>query len=236
MIRVLSTQLSEYLGKLDREEPFSFTRYWDGEMACMVGRTGRNVDSCDYTDALRLALIATIVNNKPYYHAVYFPMWHRGTVNLRRCFAELLIKLGSRVEWHDAMVFQRAFELGAFYAVIKALRKRNCVLVGGSHLRPVTDLLGLKGFIEAPRQNAFEQAGRIKDEIRDAALNVKNPVFLFSAGMATNCVVDDLYGEAGMAKATMVDMGSVWDATLSLRTRIWMRSIPAPTVRRNIYG
>lgn len=233
MIRIQPTQLSELLQKLDRGESFSFSRYWDGEMACIVGRTGKNVDSCDYTPELRTALISTLVNNKPYYHAIFFPTWHRGTVHLRRQFEEGLLVSKCKVIWHDATMFQKAFELGSFYPVIKSLKKRNCVLIGGEHLRPVTDLLGLKAFVETPRKNAYEKHVEIEQRICELATGLEQPVFIFCTGMASNCMIDDLYGTID---ATMIDMGSVWDAALKLRTRIWMRSIPDNVVRRNLYG
>jgi hypothetical protein len=233
MIDIVPKPLSDYLKMLSTGQHFSFTRYWDGEMASIVGRTGKNIDSCDYSRELCVALRATIALNKKYYHGLFNPSWSNNTKNLRRQFEEYLLAVNSRVMWYDAMVFQRAFERGGFFPVIKALRARECVLVGGVHLRPVIDILNLKLFIEAPKTDAFIEIKRIEDDVRDAALNITHPVVIFSAGMASNCIIDDLHGEIN---ATMVDMGSVWDATLSLRTRKWMRSIPEEVVRRNVYG
>jgi len=233
MIHIHPLQLNEIVKKLEVKEAFSFTRYWDGEMACIVGRSGKNVDSCDYTDALREALRKTLKEVKPYYHAVFFPTWHRCTTNLRRQFEEYLAGINSPVKWFDAMVFQRAFESGSFSPIMKALKQRNCVFVGGKHLLLLKNLISIKEFIEIPQKNAFEDSARIKAVIRSICPGLDSPVVIFSAGMASNCVVDDLYGEVS---ATMIDMGSVWDAVLRLNTRIWMRKIQEHIIRRNIYG
>ena len=233
MINVARKSISEYISFLKRGVAFSLTRYWDGEMHAIVGRTGKNVDSCEYTSELGDALRKTITNNKDYYHCLYYPMDHRCTRMLRRSFLEYLIEAHSKVLWYDAMVFQNSFTQGNFYLMVQALKDRNTIMVGGEHLRPLVDKFNvMKYFIDIPARNAFEQRNGIEERVKTIAGQYHDPVFVFCAGMASNVFIDDLFG----IEATMIDMGSVWDACLQLSTRQWMRKVPEHVVRRNLYG
>jgi hypothetical protein len=130
------------------------------------------------------------------------------------------------------MIFQRAFESGCFYSIIRALKARHVVFVGGARLHPVENLLSDLTFIEIPEVNAFNIIDNIKGQIEVAVEEHPDCVVVFCAGMASNVMIDDLYG----IPATMLDMGSVWDACLNLNTRQWMKKIPDHIVRRNVYG
>jgi hypothetical protein len=230
MIDIVFKNLSDYLVMLQKHENFSLSRYWDGELASIMGREGKNCDSCAYTPELKAALRETLITNKPYYHCLYFPEWKGGTKNLQRSFAEYLHEIHCKVVWYDAMVFQAAFCQGSFFDVIKTLSKRNIIFVGGEHLLRVSELMRIKSFLPIPRQNAFEQIDDICEKIADHVKLIEKPVVVLCAGMASNCIIDRLYG----IDATMIDMGSVWDACLKLNSRIWMRKIPEQVIRRNL--
>jgi hypothetical protein len=234
VINIIRKGLSEYLAYIQQGVRFSLTRYWDGEMHAIVGRGGKNVDSCAYSPELGEALRQTLQKPKDYYHCLYYPMDHRSTKDLRRQFLEYLIGINSRVPWYDAMVFQSSFCQGSFYPVVQALKNRSSVLVAGEHLRPLADKYKIfTRFIEAPRVDAFAKREEVKAAVRSAVADIKDPVVVFCLGMASNVIIDDLHGEV---EATIIDMGSVLDALLKLSTRQWMRSLPDIIVRRNLYG
>ncbi|MDD5348242.1 MAG: hypothetical protein PHT59_06495 [Candidatus Omnitrophica bacterium] len=232
MINIHKKSLYFWTDMLVKKTRFSLSRYWDGELAAIIGRAGKNCDSCTYFPELGEALRKTIEQPKPYFHCLYFPLNHEGTRNLRRQFIDYLFKIKSQVDWYDAMVFQEAFEHGQFHEMIAALDTRNVIFVGGPHLRPVEKLLKVQKFIEMPARDAFLERTRIFLDIAMAVEEFDDPVVVFCAGMASNVLIDELHGIA----ATMIDMGSVWDACLGLNTRIWMRKVSEQIAKRNIYG
>ena len=61
---------------------------------------------------------------------------------------------------------------------------------------------------------------RIKEDILKMCDKYESPVFGFSASMATNVIVDELYDEIG-DKCWMIDFGSIWDPFIGNRIRSW---------------
>jgi hypothetical protein len=217
--------LGDFLRMLKAKEAFSFSRYWDGELACVVGRDGMNCDGCHYTPELKEALRKTLSNNLPYYHALYFPEHHNGTVNLRAQFEQYLKSTDCRINWYDAMIWQRAVEEGTFHDVTTVLSGRNVVFAGGPHLASVqTSSPHWWKFYELPAVDAHLKHELILSELLNLIRSIENPVLVLCAGMESNCLIDDLFPSVGK-QCTMLDMGSVWDYKLNLKTRQWIRRI-----------
>jgi hypothetical protein len=222
--------LSEYLLDIEQKKHFSFTRYWDGEMACMVGREGMNCDSAPYSSALREHLKKTISNNYSYYHSIYWPYNHEGTKNLQVTFDNYL-QAESKIEWFDAMIWQRCFEAGNFHQyVVNALQDKNILFVAGEHIKPIQQKIKVRDFIPVHDRLAFDNLESTEDEIVGKYEN--GDVIIFCAGMASNCMIDDLFPIIGQ-RVTMLDMGSVWDAYLGYQKRQWIRRVPISLQRKS---
>ena len=234
MIAIEYKPLSDYVDMLNNGTPFSFSRYWDGEIECMVGRKGLgyNCDKCHYTDALQAALLKTIENNYDYYHAINQPKSNENTKGLQAQFEHLLETMNSKIKWYDFMVFQYAVETGKFYPMLEALRKKPVLFLGGGHLAKVRELLPRAEFIETPATDAFEKLDEIKAQVK---IRVDSqPVVILCLGMASNVFIDEMFPVYGRL-ITMIDMGSAWDALLGLKTRRWIRKIDPQIMRKN-YG
>jgi hypothetical protein len=236
-VNIINKPAGDYLRMLKDQVPFSFSRYWDGEIHCIIrqklpdGKLGKNCDDCLYTDDLRDGLVKSITNAKPYYHAIHWPTEHMGTVNLRAQFEQWLSDIGSKIEWYDFLVWQRMIENGTFRVVTKILDERKCFFIAGEHLLQSVRLITDSMFYAIPKTDAIERKEDIKKFIHGTCDLIEKPVFLFAAGMASNVIIDELYDVC--PTATMIDMGTVWDALCGLKTRKWIRMIPEDVLRRN---
>ena len=67
-----------------------------------------------------------------------------------------------------------------------------------------------KDFIEVPEIDCYLEKENIKKEIKKLTKKYKKPIFGFSASMATNVIVDELYDKLG-DKCWMIDFGSIWE-------------------------
>jgi hypothetical protein len=232
-INITFKPIEDYTQMIADKISFSFTRYWDGEIAAILGRSGMNCDGCHYTPGLSEALRKTIENNRGYYHALYFPNDHTGTVNLRNGFIKYLRDVKSNVPWFDAQIWQRSFELGGFtQQVIKALTGKTIMFVGGDHLKSITDRISIKEFYEIPKIDAFNSIGFIKTDIQMFAEKYPRSIIILCAGMTSNCIIDDLFPVIG-DRVTILDMGSVWDAYIGVESRRWIRRVSISNKRKS---
>ena len=239
-MNIINKPAGDYLRMLKDKESFSFSRYWDGEISAIVrqmtfdGKIGINCDGCKYLPELRDGLVKSILNNKPYFHAICWPEYHIGTINLRKQFEEWLNAMDSKVEWYDFLVWQRMVEAGNFRVVTRILDERECFFIAGNHLLPSVRLIHNSKFYEIPKVDAITSRVDIENFIIQTCKSVDKPVFILCAGMASNVIIDELYDV--IPNATMIDMGSVWDALCGLKTRKWIRMIPEDVLKRNING
>jgi hypothetical protein len=234
MITIDYKPLFDYVDLLNNGTPFSFSRYWDGEIECMVGRMGLgyNCDKCHYTEGLKKALLKTIENNYDYFHAVNQPKNNQNTKGLQAQFEQLLLSMESKIKWYDFMVFQYAVETGNFFPMIDALRKKKVLFLGGGHLAKIRELLPDAEFIETPSTDAFDKLSEIESQVKKRMVN--DLVVILCLGMASNVFIDDMFPAYGKI-ITMIDMGSAWDALLGLKSRRWIRKIEPQIMRKN-YG
>jgi hypothetical protein len=234
-LNIIYKTLEEYIVLIDAGTPFSFSRYWDGEISCILGRQNINCDGCKYLPELREGLIKSITNQRDYFHAVNWPTHNKNTRTMQTQFYTFLQALAPTMPIYDFMVFQFALEQGRLAPLIHALRKRNTVLVSGFHLAPIDHYIPYKKFIEIYRVDAIKQKEKIKEDIRQANACIQNPFFIVCAGMASNVIIDELFPEIGK-QCSMVDMGSVWDIFVGIKSRIWLRKISDETMRKNRGG
>ena len=233
MIAIDYKPLSHYVDMLNNGIPFSFARYWDGEIECMIDKKGLgyNCDRCHYTAELRAALLKTITNNYDYYHALNQPKSNMATKSMQDQFEKLLESMQSKVKWFDFMVFQYAVETGNFAPILRALKGRKVLFIGGKHLWSAMSLLPNAEFYEAPQTDAFNSLNDIESFCTRKS-DISNLVIILCVGMAANVFIVDLYPKYGKS-FTMIDMGSVWDAMLGLKKRRWIRNIAPDKMRKN---
>jgi hypothetical protein len=219
---------SHYVDMLEKNRPFSFARYGDGEWNAIFGEPGRNCDGHPYYPELGAALRATLENPGDYIHAIQ----PRAVKYDSRRIHAYLASLPVPFDWHDADVFHDANKAGDLFPLVRRLREMRVVMVGPEHLRTLGDrLFAYSDFVEVPAQNCY----MAKDDLaaRILAHNDDPPtVFAVSASMAAKVLIHALHPVMG-GRHWLLDFGSLWDIYAGVKSRgvyaklDWSKIIPA---------
>lgn len=189
----------ELVLRLNTRKQFSFSRFGDGEFACMFERGDQNCDGHLYFKSLGLALNAVIQDPK-------------GVMGLQSLgygiFKDKIDKL--KIEWVDADIMHQASIDGELSQMIYALKHRNVTMVGPNHLRELTFY---DRFIEVPLRNAWLDHKFILKEIDKITL--PGHVIVYSCGMMAEVLIHEMYSE----RITQIDAGSVFDPYCGVKSR-----------------
>lgn len=224
---ILPLPLSFFVDKLNAAEPFSFARYGDGEFSAILGEVGENADHHQYFPGLGAELRQTLVTPRAYMHALGPKARHRDGIGPD--VANFLAACPP-VEWYTSETFLTASLQGKLYPLVEALGRLRVVMVGPAHLRqlPITNVVA---FVEVPLANCWLEKARIEHDILREAY--KADVIAFSAGMATNVMIYDLFPHLGGTHA-LIDFGSLWDVMVGVDSRRYARRMTADMKRRMI--
>ncbi|KKK82408.1 hypothetical protein LCGC14_2803700, partial [marine sediment metagenome] len=203
IIQLAYRGIQHFENLIEKEIPFSFPRYGDGEFSSILGYSGKNCDGVRYTEELRNSLLETLINphlNDEYYYGIL-------AVALRfyRPYIEKFTSIHNlKMTWTEATFLVAANRHGKFSCFLDTLRKRPLLYVGPTYLRKLPDVLGLKidYFIEIPEKTAFEQREVIRNEILIAPS--KADFIGFSAGPASKWLIWSLFPDIG-DKYTLFD-------------------------------
>lgn len=208
-----------YIDKVYNKEHFSFTRWGDGEWLCANGQRGENCDGHQYFPELRNGLRAALINNKPYYKAIW-PTTHGQIQKNLPLIQRVIDNLGCSIKWANAIVWEDLVIREGIDKLKKALETRNFVIVSNAPKRQLQ--IKYVDFIEVPAINCFLEKDRIKSEMINVSSKYEDVVFGLSASMMTNVIVDELYDSIG-SNSTMIDFGSIWDVFVGNPTRSYHR-------------
>jgi hypothetical protein len=204
-----------YVDLLNRDIPFSFSRFGDGEWNAMLGKPGRNCDGHEYFPEMGDQLRKAVINNLDYIYAIQ----NMAIRNEGRRISQFLRAHKVSVGWHNADTFHYANIEGGLYPLIAALRKKPVVLVGPSHLRDLRDsCFPYDSFIEVPPKNCFQKIDEIREQVLSCGRNKKGVVFSLSASMPANILVHTLYPVLGKDN-WLIDFGSLWDIYVGVQSR-----------------
>jgi hypothetical protein len=186
------TTIKDFQGMLERGENFSYVKQGDGEILCMLGEIGENLDKHPYAKDLGEELISAYayLNTLP---NSYLPGW-----------TDFPMPNPSPVKGNvDGNTFlhgsvnQEKFD---FFKALKFLNRKK-VYVGPEKSRVVIPFLNIDEYVEVPLVNSWSFDFQIEPE--------DNVVYLFAAGMP---------GKAWMARLlrknrniTCIDIGSGLD-------------------------
>lgn len=207
--------LSEYVELLNNNTPFSFSRFGDGEWNSILGTEGANCDGHTFYPELSNALKSAVVSPYPYLYG----MQNFAIKNMGRQIHAFLKKNNVSIIWNNSDVFHYANCAGELNPLLRALRNKKIVMIGPRHLHQALDrLFHVDTFMEIPDTNCFTAVASIEQAIREYSLNKNGIVYAFSASMAANCMIHDLYPELG-ATNWLVDFGSLWDIYVGVKSR-----------------
>lgn len=178
---------------------FSWSRWGDGEFACICQDGKRNCDYHEYWPDLGEALRVILV--RPQKHL--FGLQRMASERYIRC-PEMHLK-----EWTDNEILHRASINGYISLFFEALKDREVILIG-NHTLSRLDKFKFR-HIEIPMLNCWLSYDVIVSKIKMP----KNAVVLYCAGMASNVLIDHFYRE----DITQIDCGSVFDPYVGRLTR-----------------
>ncbi len=205
--------LDYFVEQMNRGEKFTFSRFGDGEWSAVLLRDGANCDGHNYSKELSVALNDALINHKDYYYG----MQDYALKNLGRDIVSYLKKNKSDINWYNASIFHDANLAGELNPFIKALRTKKVVLIGPEYLKELS-LFPVEDFVAIPPVNCFDAYDQIKNGILNANVPDEDTVYLFSASMASNALIHDLYDQLG-EKNWLLDVGALWDVYVGKKSR-----------------
>jgi hypothetical protein len=210
------------IGRLRDGVPFAFSRWGDGEWACLLGHAGATCDGQPYSGRLRADLTRVLASGPAYDLGMQ-------AFAQRRFGAEIAAWLERRglssLPWVDADVLARQSRDGGLDQLFAALRAREVILVGPAHLAPLARLIPLVGHVTVPAADAYRMMGITITDASAVASQCSAPVVVVSAGPLAKLVVHDLH--ARLRGVTVVDTGSLWEPYVGRATRTYHRAVLA---------
>lgn len=204
----------ELLRKIYNKEPFSFSRFGDGEFnAIFQDRKSRmNCDAHQYFPDMGKRLLQVLESKPDYYIGLQSMAYRQRTEQID----ELTECLG--LEWCESNIIHRANIKGRLPELFDALKTRDVLLIGPSHLKK------LKQFdfyiCEIPIKDCWLKYEYVYEEIK-ALANVKDWVVVYAASMMTNILIDD-FKNAGI---TQIDVGSALDPYCGVKSRSYHKTL-----------
>jgi len=203
--------LAFYMDLLQRGEPFSFSRYGDGEWNCALETMCPGYGFQEFTPALRKDIQTSLIECYPdsRYIMGLPPVRHfrdRGLYQWELITA-FLKEYDIEREWPCSEAFNRASWAGELWPFVQYLQQHNnIIIVGPPRYKALESLFPEAAFVIIPPKQCHAQLA----EIQKAVLAQKLPaIILVTAGPACVTLIHRLYEEIGDS-STMIDIGSMW--------------------------
>ena len=201
--------LKDIIYKIESNEPFALTRWGDGEWYNIRKLKGANCDGNIYYPDLGDAL-KEIVSVKQEY---ILGAQDYKTFNLTSDVEDY------DQDWIDADIFHKASMEGKLQPFIDTLANKWITYIGNKDL---IKLNFIDEFITIPQNNIWLQREQLLNVVRSTFENI-HKVYCFSAGMATNVFIHELWKENNTN--TYIDVGSVFDPYVGKATRGYHRNL-----------
>jgi hypothetical protein len=204
--------------KMLNNENFTFVKYGDGEILCMIGGKGENCDHHPYSEKLKIELEKSFVKLLRFYDDVYLAEWVDNLVKTRESYINVN---GLKPKFADYECFLTLKEnlndkkLLNFYTLLKNTQRKK-IFVGPKKLKKATTMLKIDNFIEVPIINAFSDYDRVMDELVHIGVNDNN-IYILCCSMMSCLLCSDL--KEINKKITLLDVGSGLDPIFGERTR-----------------
>jgi hypothetical protein len=212
-------KFSYFADNLESNKVFSYVRYGESEMKCLFAGTpkAKNVDKHQYfpelKDELTKALLAPSSDQSYLFHLditmfegtrakTYYP-WIKEFI---------LANKGLSIKFLPKDPLIRSFQSypEIFRRFVAALNKKHVVIVGPKYLEDLEILTSVKHHIVIPDTDCYLDQERVQTEIEQYASDQSGLVFLFSASMMSNTLIDRLHPKF-KGHHFLLDCGSIWD-------------------------
>lgn len=210
-----TADLDYYVTRLNNGEPFSFSRFGDGEWCSVIGKTGENCDGHAFFPEMGERLRKALINSSGYIYSIQ----NFALKNMAKQIYRFLKKNNVTINWCNSDVFHYANITGELNPLIKAMRSKKVVMVGPAYLKDTSSMLfKFTEFIEIPQKNCFSAIDTIESTMMKIGKGKKGIIYALSASMAANCIVDDCYKTLGVDN-WLIDFGSLWDIYAGIKSR-----------------
>ncbi len=204
--------------KLLYGENFTFVKYGDGEIICMIGGTGRNCDDHPYSEKLGKLLEKSFVKLLRNYDDVYLAEWVDNLVKTRESYVNVNSLNPKFADYECFLTLEENMhddKLLKFYEILKN-SKRKKVFVGPKKLKDVEGMLNIDKFIEVPLIDAFSKYDDVLKELINYGVDDDN-IYILCCSMMSCLICSDL--KDINKKITLLDIGSGFDPIFSEKTR-----------------
>ena len=212
----------ELISKIDNHENFSFSRWGDGEINCILGAEGgqnqlQNCDNHKYYKALGMELYKVIMS-KPNY-----VMGLQGLAKSQRENDPYFKELTSGIDWVASDIIHHASIKNGLDDLFDVLSNRSVILVGNFHLAALSFKYKFNyAHIVIGENDCWLEYEDIKKRL--ASYIEKNDVVLYCASMMTEVLINDMYQLWG-DQITQIDIGSAFDPYVGRETRSYHKKI-----------
>jgi len=207
LINIQKLKLDFLVAHLKKGIPFSFARYGDGEWHAILGDEGENCDGHKYFKKMGQELSESL--KTPFLHGI-IPAVSREIGESRVQSYLESIGLPDKT-WCDGNIFVDALKSGELRSLVEVLRTKRFIYVGPRFLTTFCyEVLGVALMIKIPQVNCYLRNQHTETIIREVSHTTGVEVIGFSASMATNCLIANLYPDFGRT-TTMLDFGSIFD-------------------------
>jgi hypothetical protein len=204
--------------KMERNENFSFIKYGDGELLCMIGGMGKNCDDHPYSKTLGKLLEQSFVKLFRFYDDVYLAEWTDNLVDTRNSYIRKNNLKPKFAEYECFLTLEENIKnnkLLNFYKLLKN-SKRKKIFIGPKKLVKVKNMLDIDKYIDVPIVNAFSEYDKVKSQLYDYGVNDNN-IYILCCSMMSCVICSDL--KEMNPKITLLDVGSGFDPIFSQKTR-----------------
>jgi len=191
-------------------KPFAFSRWGDGEWLNIRKAPGGNCDGNLYYHDLGDALQEIVTVKQEYILGAQDKQWNLPTD----------VDKYPQQDWIDADIFHKASMENRIFLLGEALQSRHVVYIGNKDLKR---LPFIDEFIEIPPNNVWLEREDVFNKVTQSIEEGVHKVYCFSAGMATNVFIDDLYHFD--STQTYIDVGSVFDPYVGKHTRSYHKTL-----------
>jgi hypothetical protein len=215
--------LNWFLSRLKSKEPFTFSRWGDGEWRSVLGRKhGSNCDGHYYTEKLTEDLRGVLASRPKYALGIQ-------KLAMRLYEAEITswLKINGLLDlvWSNCDVFHYAAIKDELDRLLLALSDRPILMIGPDHLSNIPPgVLDLEAHIVVPDRTAHDSVDMLITAAR-LVLDSEDESMVVSvcAGMTAEIIVHLLHQSHG-DKHTIIDFGSLWDPLVGVQSRTYMRT------------
>ena len=206
----MSDEFEQILNDLRNRKPFALTRWGDGEWCNIDKVIGTNCDGSFYYSDLGDRLLEIVSEKQDYYMASFDRKTPDADVNFSKY----------PQEWISANVLHRASIDGKLDIFVEAISNLNVFYVGNKHLK---NMSFINNFLTIPEKNVWKFKDTVMKHIKENIVDNESKVFLFSAGMASNVFIHDLWNYN--KNNTYIDVGSVFDPYVGRFTRQYHKKV-----------